>query len=100
LQQKCLNLEHGNLNAHSETAFRDGLGICNSTKEIRRPNGWLVDPGLAGEPVVIDLTDWATSIAEKDYTPLESLVIGLEASWDRAARLRTLDHDHTHARLP
>lgn len=60
----------------------------------------LLDPGLAGKPVVIGPTVRTKSIAEKHDASQESLTIGFDASRNRAAGLRTLDHDHAHTSLP
>src|SRR5690349_10724366 len=69
--------------AISETAssFASARGSC--MQDLHRPNDWLLDPSLAGEPVVIGLTDRTTSIAEKHDAAQESLRIGFDAGRNR-----------------
>lgn len=70
------------------------------TSDLYRSDDRLLDPGLAGKPVVIGLTGRTKRIAEKHDASQESLTIGFEAGRNRATGLRTLDHNHTHANLP
>lgn len=83
-----------NLDGLSKTASASARG--SRTEDIRRPNDWLFDPGLASEPVVISLTSRATSIAEKHDASQERLTIGFDTGRNRATGFRTLNHNHTH----
>ena len=90
----------GNLDALAEAR-----AICVSVRwrrmsDLYPSDDWLLDPGLAGKPVVIGLTNRTKSIAKKHDASQESLTIGFDAGRNRPAGLRTLDHDHAHTSLP
>jgi len=85
-----------NLDGLSKTASALASARGSRTEDIRRPNDWLFDPGLASEPVVIGLTSRATSIAEKHDASQERLTIGFDTGRNRATGFRALDHNHTH----
>ncbi|MBH5398239.1 hypothetical protein HZZ13_10605 [Bradyrhizobium sp. CNPSo 4010] len=97
-QQRAIG--RGILDALSEARPSFASARWRRTSDRYRFDDWLLDPGLAGKPVVIGPTVRTKSIAEKHDASQESLTIGFNAGRNRAAGLRTLDHDHAHTSLP
>lgn len=93
-------LSEGNINTLSEARASFASARWRCTSYLYCSDDRLLDPGLAGKPVVIGPTVRTKSIAEKHDASQESLTIGFDAGRNRAAGLRTLDHDHAHTSLP